>query len=187
MATIEALYGVWRFTGIMAAVSAWLIILLSISQNPWFDVYRHALSDLGDSRANKPWIYNIGLIVIGLITCIYSLYLTYITNSKAHIYASALLFIAGIFLALIGVYPSGTRPHTFISTWFFIQMWLALLATAIGMVIDGRTIYAIVLGTMAIIGPLGAIFIKWPSVALQEIFGIVLIDIYIIILTMVFK
>lgn len=187
MATIEALYGVWRFTGIIAAVLAWFIILLSISQNPWFNVYRHALSDLGDPRANKPWIYNIGLMVVGLITCIYSLYLTYITNSKTHIYASALLFIAGIFLVLVGVYPSGTRPHTFISTWFFIQMWLALLATTIGMIIDGRTIHAIVLGTMTIVGPLGAIFIKWPSVALQEIFGIVLIDIYIVILTMVFK
>jgi len=28
---------------------------------------------------------------------------------------------------LIGIFPSGTRPHTFVSTWFFIQGDLAII------------------------------------------------------------
>jgi hypothetical membrane protein len=183
---MNTLYSLWRFTGIAAAIIAWIVIAISISRNPWFDIYRHALSDLGDAKANKPWIYNIGLIIVGGIVCIYSLYLTFTTNSKAYVYTSALLFIAGLFLALIGIYPSGTRPHIFVSTWFFIQMWLAVIATAIGMAIERRVFYGAILAIVAVIGPIGAIFIKWPSVALQEVFGVILIDLYVVILTLNF-
>ncbi len=183
---IGQVLAIWRFTGVAAVIAAWIVIALSISQNPWFNVYRHALSDLGDPKANKPWIYNIGLIIVGIITCLYSLYLTYRAVGKAHVYASALLFIAGIFLALIGVYPSGSRPHTFVSTWFFVQTWLALIVSTIGMAIDGKTIYSMILGAISIVGPLGAIYIKWPSVALQEIYGVILINIYVVLLTLYF-
>jgi len=169
----------WRFTGIAAAILAWVVIVLSILQNPWFNVYRHALSDLGGPKASRPWIYNVGLMVVGVVACLYSFYLTYRAASKVHVYASALLFIAGVFLALIGVYPSGTRPHTFVSTWFFIQMWLAVIASAVGMALDGRTVDSAILSAIAIAGPLGAVSIKWPSVALLEIYGVILIDIYI--------
>lgn len=177
----------WRFTGLIAAILAWIVIAVSISQNPWFNIFEHALSDLGDlAKANKPWIYNVGLIIVGIITCIYSLYLTYASSSKVHTFASALIFVAGIFLALIGIFPSGTKPHTFVSTWFFIQMWLALVISLIGMVLDRRTVYSVVLGLISIIGPLGALSFKWPSIALLEVYGIILIDIYLIVLLSVF-
>ncbi|MCS7112240.1 MAG: DUF998 domain-containing protein [Ignisphaera sp.] len=177
---------VWRFLGIAAAISAWLTILLSILQNQWFDLYKHALSDLGDPKANKPWIYNGGLIIVGAMTCVYSFYIVYRSSNKGHAFASALIFTAGVFLALIGIYPSGTRPHTFVSTWFFVQMWLATIATMIAMIMDRNTIYAIIPGIVAVAGPLGAVFIRWPSIALLEIFGILLIDVYIIVLTLYF-
>jgi Predicted membrane protein len=38
------------------------------------------------------------------------------------------VFVAGLFLALIGIYHAGTRPHVFVSTWFFVQMDTALIA-----------------------------------------------------------
>ncbi|MEM2390075.1 MAG: hypothetical protein QW215_07535, partial [Ignisphaera sp.] len=68
---------------------------------------------------------------------------------------------------------------TFVSTWFFIQMWLAVIASAVGMALDGRTVDSAILSAIAIAGPLGAVSIKWPSVALLEIYGVILIDIYI--------
>lgn len=178
---------VWRFSGVIGVVLAWVIIMLSISQNPWFNIFKHALSDLGDPKASSPWVYNLGLIVVGVIMCIYSLFYTYKAINKAHVYASALLFIAGVFLALIGVYPSSTRPHIFISTWFFIQTWLAFVVSTISMMLDKKIVYTIILSIITIVGPLGAILIKWPSVALLEIYGVILIDIYIITLTMYLK
>jgi len=174
----------WRFCGVVAAILAWIVIALAVSRNPWFNVFKHALSDLGDLKgANDPWIYNVGLIVTGVITCIYSLYIAYTSNNKVLVFASALLFVAGIFLALIGVYPAGTRPHTFVSTWFFIQMLLAIIAIAIGFTVEKALLHAAILWIISVIGPLGAILIKWPSVALQEIYGIILIDIAIVTIT----
>ncbi|MGC9009796.1 MAG: DUF998 domain-containing protein [Sulfolobales archaeon] len=184
---LRYLRAIWRFTGLIAALFAWAIIILSISQNPWFDLYKHALSDLGDPvRANKPWIYNLGLIITGVLTCIYSLYLTYVASNKIHVFASAMIFVAGIFLALIGLYPSGTRPHVFVSTWFFIQIWISMLAFFIEALINRRRLNGVILGLITVIGPLGALLIKWPSTALLEIYGIILVDIYVIILTISF-
>lgn len=169
--------------GVSAAVLAWLVILLSASRNPWFDLFKHALSDLGGPRALDPWVYNVGLLATGIIASIYALYLAYASKSKVAVYASAFVFIAGIFLALIGMFPSGTRPHTFVSSWFFAQMWMALLASSIDFLARKKLLLGIVLSTIWIAGPLGALLIKWPSVALLEIYGVILINIYIVALS----
>lgn len=174
---------VWRACGIGAAALAWFVILLSASRNPWFDLFKHALSDLGGPGAYDPWIYNVGLLATGIVVSIYALYLAYASTGKISLYASAFIFIAGIFLALIGVFPSGTRPHTFVSSWFFVQMWMAILVSSVDFLAKRRLLPGTVLLTISIVGPLGALLIKWPSVALLEIYGIILIDVYVIILT----
>lgn len=176
----------WRFTGVIAIVLAWIVIGISVYRNPWFNMYNHALSDLGGPYADSPWIYNVGLIAVGILVCIYSLYLAYVATNKLYVYSSALMFVAGIFLALIGLFPSGTKPHSFVSLWFFIQTWLSLLVTALSMTKDRRIIYSLMLWIITIIGPLGAVLIKWPSVAILEVFGVILVDVYVVILTINF-
>ncbi|MEM4570516.1 MAG: DUF998 domain-containing protein [Desulfurococcaceae archaeon] len=183
----QRLVGIWRYTGLIAVVLAWIVIAVSIAYNPWFNLFKYALSDLGDPRrANLPWIYNTGLIATGAVASVYSFYLAYRSTSKIHTFASAQVFVAGLFLALIGVFPSGTRPHVFVSVWFFIQMWLALLATLTGMVVEQRKTHATLLGLLAVIGPTGALLVKWPSVAILEIYGIIIINIYVAVLTKTF-
>jgi len=180
---MNVLITLWRFSGVIAMVLAWIVIALAVLKNPWFNVFKHALSDLGGPLANTPQIYNLGLIATGITICLYSLYITYASEAKVLVFASALLFVAGVFLALIGIYPSGTRPHTFVSTWFFIQMLIAIIATALDMTLEKSFYHATALWIISIVGPVGALLIKWPSVALQEIYGIVLIDIAVIIMT----
>lgn len=166
-----------------AAIVAWLVILLSVTRNPWFDFFKHALSDLGGPKALDPWVYNVGLIVTGIITSTYATYLTYTSKSKTAVYASAFIFIAGVFLTLIGIFPSGTRPHTFVSSWFFVQMWMALLVSSIDFLVRRKLLPGMVLLILSLAGPLGALLIKWPSVALLEIYGVILIDLYVVVLT----
>ncbi|MEM2214838.1 MAG: DUF998 domain-containing protein [Candidatus Nezhaarchaeales archaeon] len=173
----------WRLCGVAAVVLAWLVILLSINRNPWFDLFKHALSDLGGPRAFDPWIYNLGLLITGVIALIYALYLAYFSTGKVALYASAFVFIAGIFLALIGIFPSGTRPHTFVSSWFFVQMWMAILASSIDFLAKKKMFSGMILLSISIAGPLIALLIEWPSVALLEVYGIILIDAYIVVLT----
>lgn len=167
----------------IAVFSAWITIFLSVSKNPWFNVFKHALSDLGGPRAVDPWIYNVGLIVTGALASTYATYLAKTSTSKISTYASSFIFIAGIFLALIGLFPSGTHPHVFVSTWFFIQMWMALVASTIDFLFKKQLIPGLTLLSLSTIGPLGALLVKWPSVALLEIYGIIIINAYVTVLT----
>lgn len=174
---------VLRFTGLAAFALAWITVFLSIQRNTWFNFFKHALSDLGGPRAVDPWIYNVGLVATGAMASVYGVYLALVSTSKASIYASSFVFIAGIFLALVGVFPSGTRPHVFVSTWFFVQAWMAMLASAIDFLAKKEVTTGAVLLSLSVIGPVGALLIRWPSVALLEVYGVILIGVYIVTLT----
>ncbi len=174
----------WRLTGIGAAVLAWIVIALAARRNPWFDVFRHALSDLGGPGATDPWVYNVGLMVTGALASVYGLYLAYASESKPLTYASAFVFVAGIFLTLIGAFPSGTRPHVFVSTWFFVQMWMAMVAAAAGFLARRELATGGLLLALSVVGPAGALLVRWPSVALLEIYGIAIIDALVVLMTL---
>ncbi|MCX8205120.1 MAG: DUF998 domain-containing protein [Candidatus Nezhaarchaeota archaeon] len=168
----------------MAAAAAWVTIFISAYRNPWFDALKHALSDLGGPGATDPWIYNYGLVLTGAVVLVYAFYLAHRSSTKPMTYSSAFIFMAGLFLALIGVFPSGTRPHTFVSTWFFVQMWMAMASTTIDLVLRGALAHGLALLALSILGPAGALLVEWPSAALLEVYGVALIDVYVVILAL---
>ncbi len=172
------------YTGVIAAVLAWLFIVISISVNPWFVFTRNAFSDLGGPYATDPWIYNYGLITTSVFVDLYSINLLLISRNKIEDFASAFVFIAGLFLALIGIYHAGTRPHVFVSTWFFTQMDMALITWGgVGSLIarDRRLgLFSLLLGVIA---PAIALIIPWPSAATEEAYGIVVIDLWVSVIT----
>jgi len=166
--------------GPAAVVLAWAVIGVSWALNPWFSFLDHAFSDLGSERASRPWVYNYGLILVGLLACIYSLgvYVNGVTKMEG--FASALMFVAGLFLAFIGVFPAGTRPHVFVSTWFFVQMGLSLIVLGAAMRARGLPLgrlVSLVSVTGFIVYGLVESSIGWPSVAAGEAFGIAVIDV----------
>ncbi len=169
--------------GIIAAVLAWVVIIISISVNPWFKITKNAFSDLGGPHAVDPWIYNYGLIITSVFVDLYSINLLINSRNKVESFASAFVLIAGLFLALIGIYHAGTRPHVFVSTWFFVQMDMALITWGIGSLMAGdrRTgLFSLILGVLS---PIPAILIPWPSAAMEETYGILIIDVWVIVMT----
>ena len=168
-----------RASGIIAITLAWIVIGLAVRFNPWFDLFKHALSDLGTDRAFMPQIYNYGLIMTAFFIILFSVYLTIKARNKAETFAGAYLSIAGIFLALIGVFPGGTKPHTFVSTWFFIQAQLSVLMKSIGSLMKHRKRVAVLLLLIFMLAILGGM-LRWPSVALEEVFEVILLDIYVV-------
>ncbi|MEM1631287.1 MAG: DUF998 domain-containing protein [Thermofilum sp.] len=156
-----------------------VVVLASAARNPWFDFYRHAFSDLGAPGAEDPWIYNYGLIALGAMMCLFSLGLLLASKSKGAAFACGLYFVAGIFLALVGVYPGGTRPHTFVSTWFYVQSFLASAALGLALLAEKRRTPGIVLLLLGLLPtPLGYLVeatVRWPSVAVAEYVGAVVI------------
>ncbi len=175
--------------GLAAAVLAWVVIGASWALNSdWFVFTEHAFSDLGGPGARAPWLYNYGLITVGLVVVAFSACPYRLARDKMEVYGSALLAVAGVFLALIGVYPSGTRPHTFVSSWFFVQMDAALLALSLGAYSASRSRPALASALAAALAfPLaGAVeaLAGWPSAAVLEAYGILVIDFCVAMLTL---
>ncbi|MEM1509105.1 MAG: DUF998 domain-containing protein [Thermofilaceae archaeon] len=156
-----------------------LVVLASALRNSWWSFYRHAFSDLGAPAAIDPWIYNIGLIVLGILVILFSLGLLSAARSKWSAFASGLFFVSGIFLALIGVYPGGTRPHTFVSTWFYMQSFIASTALGAALLLEDNRPYGILLCALGMLPvPLGMfieVSVGWLSVAIMEYVGAVFI------------
>ena len=173
----------WCLFGLLAMVAAWLVIGAAWAINSsWFDFWSHAFSDLGvPGRAFRPWVYNYGLIATGGLAIAYSLGLYRWARYKLEVVAASFMGLAGVFLALIGVFPGGTRPHVFVSTWFFVQVDMALipLAYSLWRYRGYRPALAALAASLAgfpVYIAIEALW-GWPSVAAAEAYGILVIDI----------
>ncbi len=166
--------------GIVAAVLAWIVIGITWWLNSdWFVWTRDAYSDLGGPHSCCPWAYNYGLIAVGIIMIVFGTVAASVLPGKLGGIGGSHIALAGVFLILIGVFPSGTRPHTFVSTWFFIQADTALVISLLsvpkprGRLVTSALIAALLAFPIAI---LVGLTIGWPSAAVLETYGILIID-----------
>lgn len=184
-------FGFFRYLGILGVLFFWLIVLISVSLNPWFMFTHDAFSDLGGPRANAPYVYNYGLITLGAMLYLFSIWIATKTRSKLELIGASWLMIASLFLSLIGVYPSGSRPHTFVSSWFFIQTWLSMTPFLLQSFLSRNKDDAVVFSSLFILSPIIAFIVEltagWPSVAVLEAYGVVVIDFYVFYLYYKFK
>ena len=161
--------------GLASGVIFWITAVFSIVANPWFSLTKNAFSDLGAPSANAPWIYNYGLVLAGLAALLYSVALMDWASNKVEVSGSTFMFVAGIFLALIGVYHAGTAAHTFVTTWFFQLADLAIASWGLGLIIAKRRPIGILSLAVAILTPIGGEIVTWPSTAVFEAYGILTI------------
>ena len=163
-------------------VLAWIVIGAAwLLNRDWFTYTRDAFSDLGGKGSCCPQLYNTGLIIVGLLLIAYGACATLLSRNKLETLGAGYIALAGVFLALIGVFPTGTRPHTFVSTWFFIQADLALTLLLTGQRRQGcRTPYntTALLATLLAFPAAGLVeaIWGWPSAAVLETYGILVID-----------
>lgn len=129
---VDVTMRVLRASGICAVIPAWLTIAIGIYRNPWFVLTRNAFSDLGGPRAADPWIYDSGMLITAALLMAFSAYLLATSRNGVESMGASFASIAGIFLALIGIFHEGTHPHAFVSTWFFVQMDIAIGIWGIG-------------------------------------------------------
>ncbi|AEA13531.1 hypothetical protein TUZN_2073 [Thermoproteus uzoniensis 768-20] len=164
-----------KYMGLVASAAFWLTALASISVNPWFDISRNAFSDLGGPRAAYPWIYNDGLILAAAFLGLFSVHVVSSSSNKLEAVGGAYLSISAIFLALIGIYHEGTRPHVFVSTWFFIQAFLGFLIYGLGRVLVERRRIRLSYVAIFFAALAGALIVPWPSAAALEAYEIALL------------
>ena len=172
----------------LAIISAWLTIIISIHFNPWFSVTKNALSDLGGGNLINnnhpaplyPYIYNYGMIITGILLFLFSSMIIINSRNKIEINGLSFFMISGLFLALIGIYHEGTYPHDFVSIWFFILASISYFSIGISLIINKFLRGYIIIITLILSWILYSI-IPWQSVAEDEIFGIIVIDIIVMI------
>ena len=172
--------------GPLVAGAAWLVILASWWLNrDWFTYTRHAFSDLGGPRSCCPGLYNYGLVVLGTLFSLYGIGVTIRARTRLGVVGGGYIVIAGIFLSLIGVFPTGTRHHVCVSTWFFIQSYLGLILVLAEVAGHNKAAKYALAAMLASI-PAGiaiAIWPGWPSAAVLETYLILFIDTAVIVIT----
>ena len=115
--------------GVLAPLTAYIAIGLSISLSPWFSWWRNALSDLGHaSKSDVAPIFNFGLVSTGLLIIIYSC-----TIMRRHAkYTSYCLLISGFLLQLVAVFDEVYGfLHYLVSVLFFMSLGFASITYAI--------------------------------------------------------
>ncbi len=167
--------------GLAAAIAAWAFIGAAwLLNRGWFVFTRDAFSDLGGPRSCCPWLFNYGLIATGALVVAFGACLAHAAQSKLEAIGASHIALAGVFLALIGVFPETTQPHLFVSAWFFLQMDAALLITSLAAWRETRSRAALtaLLATILAYPVAGLIEMAkgWPSAATLEAYGILAID-----------
>jgi len=95
--------------GLVAIAFAWVVIGASWILNPWFVFTEDAFSDFGGSESCCPELYNYGLMITGMLIVLYGLAICIVADEKLEVAGGSYVILAGIFLALIGVFPLGNK------------------------------------------------------------------------------
>ena len=173
-----------RYTGLVAFLGGWVVILAAISRNPWFVFTENAFSDLGNPVANDPWIFNYGMMLNGLLIVVYGFYLIHVSFNKTSSVGAGFMMITGTFLMLIGVFPEGSQNHYFVSVWFFTQGALTVLTWGLALYRGTRWSWeGVIFLVLSLGGSLIAFLVPWPSIAVAEAWGIIIMDIWVAMMT----
>ena len=167
-------------------VGGWVVILAAISRNPWFMFTDNAFSDLGNPMANDPWLFNYGMIINGLLIVLFSIYLIEASFNKTGTVGGGFMTITGAFLVLIGVFHEGSPNHFFVSLWFFTQADLAILVWGLALFRDSRwSRYGWGFLALSVVGTAVAFVVPWPSTAVVEAYGILIMNLWVVLMTMI--
>ena len=180
--------------GIIGPILGFIFILCSIFYSDWFYWTENWLSDLGGipgntsiwaSRGISSVIFNIGLVISGLIGVIFANSLRKIhilNNSKGRI--GVFLLILDMFtLSFVGIFPETTDYlHRFVSILFFFLIALSLLI--IGNVLRKQSMekfgkIIIILGLISFCSfPFFTIPRPWGNNAITELIPIISLSIF---------
>ena len=106
--------------GILAPAVAFTSIISSILLHPWFSFPDNALSDLGAVDTPYNAIFNLGLVMAGVLSLVFMPGLRTLLHGAVGKIGGVVLSAGLVSLILIGVFPEGTSPHWYVSVGFFV-------------------------------------------------------------------
>lgn len=131
MNRIGAASGVFSVAVALCAITAAILIA---DQFSWAS---NALSDLGRTEWDSTAVFNIGLIVAGLLALPFGAVLLGGARTIIHAVGAAVFLLAAICLSLIGVFALPAPRHGTVAVGFFVGFTLALFVYGAGDVRSG--------------------------------------------------
>ena len=161
---------IYAVCGILIPIVLFLSLAFALSYSPWFNWTQHALSDLGITGVSS-FFFNLGMIICGILTFVFSLGLSTILSNKIGAY---LLSVSSLAMIGIGIFPETIMGiHFVVSITSFVLLAIALLV--IGFTIITRNQAQRSIGVLAFVFVIPAMigsFILLPSlkgIAIPEI------------------
>ncbi len=129
-------YIITGFLGPIIAFSG--IIAAAVINRDWWSITDNAISDMGHVGLPYNYVLNISLIIAGILTFHSTWFLK--DRMKSHVSKGGFYFFmfAIACLALIGVFPEGTKLHGPVSYTFFYGGTIALLIVGSGIFFEGE-------------------------------------------------
>ncbi|MFO8110290.1 MAG: DUF998 domain-containing protein [Thermoplasmata archaeon] len=123
--------------GMIAPVIAYIFIGIAILINrSWFSWSQNALSDLGGPEASYANVFNMGLVVTGIIGFLFAMAIFRFIESKIGVAGVSLFTASMIFFLLIGIFPEGTSFHFYIAIAFYILAIVGVTLIGVDQLID---------------------------------------------------
>jgi hypothetical membrane protein len=119
------------------------------------------------------------MMLTGLMIVLYGAYLAYISVNRLTMVGAVLFMVTGVFLTLIGLFPTGTEPHYLVSVLFFVMSDLSNLAWGAGLIRGENDIMGKLFIGLGLLGPVLTFMIPWPSTAAVKAFGIIITNMWV--------
>lgn len=164
-------------SGLLSPVIAFIVISITIFLHPEFQWADYALSDLGAVGTTYNYIFNFGMIAAAIFGFLFATNLYQLRNTPLGVVGSIIFSLGVIFLILIGVFPSGTDPHEFVSYGFFILCTVGLVLLGIDQLFNSTWIWGVYPLSLVISGLSSLLLVNtipYPlGAAIPEVIGIV--------------
>ena len=125
-------------SGLLAVAIAFGAVLASTVLSPSFSWATDALSDLGASASPTALLFNGGLIAGGALALPFAHLLWRRAATRVSRLGAAILAVGFACLALVGVFPIGTRLHLPVAVAFYLSITYGWFVRGTGVALAGR-------------------------------------------------
>ncbi len=163
--------GKFCLLGLGTVASGVVTIATALIVNPWFNVWRGALSDMGREGLPTSWVFNSGFIVTSALGIGFTYCLLKTFREVYMVMASGIYLVSVAHLALIGLFPEGTAPHWALSYEFFLMMYVTIFTYGAAFLFKGLISDGLTALSLGVAGLTASVIWEWPSVAVLELFN----------------
>lgn len=159
-------------------------LVLSIALATDFSIQDNALSELGEGDRELAWLFNGTTILAGALAAIFFAILIDRVKNRYQRTGMAIMAIAGVSLAGIGLFPIGHPLHLPVAVIYFVALSLGILMTGYGDRQRDRPLRAMVAFNLVLLHAIAWLFsyLTLEGIALPETVGALIYGIWIILI-----